>query len=818
MKSFLACLALLSASGASLAKTEDVAPEAGRAVVKAAAAGHSQPIGWREHWIDDQASSGIALRGGDGLVMADLDGDGHPDIVSVHEDSHHVRIAFGGASPDLWRSITLAEGESVAAVEDADIGDLDGDGDLDLVIAMESGALMAFLNPGDKVRTPGNWRAYRPQNTLGRGSFIRVALADVDGDGRLEVIAANKGEAQAGAGKKSKPGVMDLLYLWFAERRPVSIFTPILDRKDDTPWPEQALANLRFPINAEPVDLDGDGDVDIVAGGRGHQGLMWLENRDGAFHPRWLNLDGWASVLRQGMPFVTGQTLAFADMNGDGRLDILTQLNLDRLGWLEQPAARDQAWTIHAIGALTPDHIAAIQPVDVDGDGNLDVFVGGYSKGARDTDDVDETDQRPLGRLAWFRNTGNAEGWERRDISRRVRGMYDELIPVDLDRDGDLDIVGTRGNSGEFDGVFWLEQRRGDGEGAVFASSRKIDSPQAPLSATRWPDASRSVPQVERLLNEPIISPALDASIGANIQGPSLIRVPDWVQNPLGKYYLYFADHKGHYIRLAYADALTGPWRIYRPGTLQLRDTDLPQQPVSFTPSQLAELQAQMKALGITRDSLPHDPLIELTTPHIASPDVHVDATNQRIVMYFHGLKSAGYQVSRVATSQDGLRFTAGREDLGKTYMRAFEHKDYTYALAMPGQFYRSRDGLTAFEKGPLLFGPTMRHAALLKRGDELLVFWTRVGEAPERILLSRIDLSVPWMDWTESEAVEVLRPEKPWEGADAPLVPSQRSVAYGQVNQLRDPAIFEEDGKVYLLYAVAGESGIAIAQLFWPW
>ena len=41
------------------------------------------------------------------------------------------------------------------------------------------------------------------------------------------------------------------------------------------------------------------------------------------------------------------------------------------------------------------------------------------------------------------------------------------------------------------------------------------------------------------------------------------------------------------------------------------------------------------------------------------------------------------------------------------------------------------------------------------------------------------------------------------------------RSTAYGQVNQLRDPAIFEDNGRVYLLYAVAGESGIAIAEVF---
>ena len=76
--------------------------------------------------------------------------------------------------------------------------------------------------------------------------------------------------------------------------------------------------------------------------------------------------------------------------------------------------------------------------------------------------------------------------------------------------------------------------------------------------------------RITRLLDRPIIGPELHESLGPNIQGPSLIRVPDWVPNPLGRYYLYFADHKGSWIRLAYADALTGPWRIHAPGALPL--------------------------------------------------------------------------------------------------------------------------------------------------------------------------------------------------------------------------------------------------------
>jgi hypothetical protein len=184
--------------------------------------------------------------------------------------------------------------------------------------------------------------------------------------------------------------------------------------------------------------------------------------------------------------------------------------------------------------------------------------------------------------------------------------------------------------------------------------------------------------------------------------------------------------------------------------------------------------------------------------------------------MYFHGLEGVSQQLSRVAISSDGIRFQARPEPLGRTYMRALSHDGYTYVMSMPGQFYRSRDPLGGFEEGPLLFNPNMRHAALLTRGETLFVFWTQVGDAPERIYLSTINISGDWTTWSETPGVEVLRPEFDWEGADAPLEPSVRSTAYGHVNQLRDPAIVEDagSGRVFLLYAVAGESGIAIAEV----
>jgi hypothetical protein len=164
--------------------------------------------------------------------------------------------------------------------------------------------------------------------------------------------------------------------------------------------------------------------------------------------------------------------------------------------------------------------------------------------------------------------------------------------------------------------------------------------------------AAQTGVRVERLGDAPIIAPGQHPSIGDNIQGPSLIRVPDWVEDRLGTYYLYFADHKGAYIRLAYADDLLGPWRVHPAGSLQIADSYFLSARPELPPDEAERLRTQPTDLG-------HSRLVEATTPHIASPDVHVDDENRRIVMYFHGLEGVSQQLSRVATSADGIHFDA---------------------------------------------------------------------------------------------------------------------------------------------------------------
>ena len=294
-----------------------------------------------------------------------------------------------------------------------------------------------------------------------------------------------------------------------------------------------------------------------------------------------------------------------------------------------------------------------------------------------------------------------------------------------------------------------------------------------------------------RLPGNPIITPASSPTLGDNINGPSLIRVPSWVQRPLGRYYLYFANHAGKFIRLAYADRLAGPWVIYPHGTLQIA-----QAPRCFD--------------------------------HVASPDVHVDEARHELFMYFHcpaGGKVDAYgrvdineQKTFLATSHDGLDFQVNPQPLGPAYFRVFHWGDYYYAIARLGALFRSRDGRAPFEVGPTLIGPdsgrVLRHAAVELRGDTLRVYYSRIGDRPERILECDAALTSDWSIWRASRPVDVLRPEEPYEGTDMPLATSLPDEARGRVREVRDPAIFEEAGRAYLIYSIAGESGLAIAEL----
>jgi hypothetical protein len=286
--------------------------------------------------------------------------------------------------------------------------------------------------------------------------------------------------------------------------------------------------------------------------------------------------------------------------------------------------------------------------------------------------------------------------------------------------------------------------------------------PRQPLNAIRSLEVRRSPAN-------PLFTPESSPLLGTNLSGPSLIRVPSWIEQPLGTYYLYIGNHHGRAIHLAYADDLEGPWRV-------------------------------------------HDRPVLQSEQSIAAPDVHVDTERGEIRMYFRISGS-----SAVATSSDGLAFVPRGGIVSKSYLRVFRWNDAFYGICKDGNsgwgmLLRSVDGMTPFEpRGRFI--RRMRHAAVLLRDRRLVVFYSRVGDRPERIVVATVDLSDSWDHWRDSEPLDVLRPEEPYEGIAFPNARSRYGAAV-QVRQLRDPFVFDDGGRLFLFYSTAGESGLAMAEL----
>ncbi|AVK77586.1 hypothetical protein pmac_cds_898 [Pandoravirus macleodensis] len=319
-----------------------------------------------------------------------------------------------------------------------------------------------------------------------------------------------------------------------------------------------------------------------------------------------------------------------------------------------------------------------------------------------------------------------------------------------------------------------------------------------------------------RLADNPMVradmmQPACDGAYDSNF--PTIIHAPQWLHPRLGEYYMYFSDHHGMFINMAYADHVGGPWRVYAPGTLHLEQVYV----------------ANNQTYNLKNLS---------SSTEVASPDVYVDEANHRIGMYFHArLPYNGYtSLTGIAFSSDGLRFDTRPGFFALPYVRRFTwrgDRNRVYLLDRRGNLLRSRDGYTNIETGNSAVGDAFTNASMVNGNgytgllrhlgvsvveDTLYVFGTRVGDAPERIVWTSMDLKCLRRNWTacatDGLAEEGFRPEYDYEGANLPNVPSNKGSANGPVNQLRDPFVFAAEDKCYMFYAAAGETSIAAARI----
>lgn len=294
--------------------------------------------------------------------------------------------------------------------------DLDGDGDLDLTSAdaLPHNSLYWVENDGQGHFT----RHFIQQNDPER--LERHMIADINRDGRPDVVIVEnlRGDLK-----------------WFKNSG-----TP----KDGKLWERHYITKGQLPsaYDVAPVDLDGDGDLDVAASSWNANAIAWFEN-DGT--PE--STQEWQKHLIDGnVP--ESRTIRAADFDGDGDPDLLTTARLaNQVIWYENPGKpAGQAWPKHIIDGQTvnPTHG---HPVDMDRDGDLDVVLAlGFAGNGAVTPPE----------LVWYENNGKPqEGtWKKHVIDRTIPDAF-EAFATDLDGDGDLDVAAT--GWGPHGSVSWLE-------------------------------------------------------------------------------------------------------------------------------------------------------------------------------------------------------------------------------------------------------------------------------------------------------------------------------------------------------------------------
>ncbi|MEZ5276855.1 MAG: VCBS repeat-containing protein [Opitutaceae bacterium] len=327
-----------------------------------------------KHWVIDPNPNTGRECCSDILALGDINGDGNLDIVLGAEQATDPGLVW--YEFPSWEKHPVAKGEFTT---DGEVADMDGDGDLDIAIGTltgQNGEIRWYENTGHPESDA--W----PLHVIGAAYAHDLDVADLDGDGDMDVISCDKNAVVA----------------WY---------------NHDGSYVEKTL--LRRPGEGlAKGDIDGDGDPDIVYGG------TWLENPGPDSEAQWSEHDlapDWPAETR----------VALDDFNNDGRVDVVLSVSEGEgpLSWFENPEEpKGGRWIEHPVseGILTGAH--SLQTADFDLDGDIDIL----------TAEMHTSRDR---RVILYLNEGD-------HFSPHVlsaEGSHNMQIG-DIDRDGDTDIVG----------------------------------------------------------------------------------------------------------------------------------------------------------------------------------------------------------------------------------------------------------------------------------------------------------------------------------------------------------------------------------------
>ena len=404
----------------------------------------------------------VATSGSHNLRLADLDGDGDLDIFGANWSGEHQPVEVWlnqicspeGGCPRWRRHVIDSERPGKAVFVHA--ADLDGDGRVDVTAG------------GYWYRNPGLVGAPWQRTAFGQPANDIFWLDDFDGDDRVDAIStrwteersdpglvyvANLGQGQFEIRDLKIKGAGDFLQgtavarfggdrrqvalSWHAPDRGIQLLT-VPDKPRTQPWSIETISRTSQDEALSAGDIDRDGRIDLLLG------TVWLRNTDAGWKPHRIDPSEAAPDRNR-----------LADINGDGRLDAVVGFEAiskpGELVWYEQGDDPTAAWRRHLIATVIGP--MSLDVVDVDGDGDLDVIAGEHN--LKDPDSA---------RLLVFENMDGRGGRWTEHVVHRGDEHHDGALAVDIDGDGDLDIVSIGWGHGK---VIWYENLAAGSRGST---------------------------------------------------------------------------------------------------------------------------------------------------------------------------------------------------------------------------------------------------------------------------------------------------------------------------------------------------------------
>jgi len=379
---------------------------------------------WKCHIIDGTS------RGADGVKLADVNCDGFMDITTGWEEGGLTR-AYLNPGPakarDTWPSVMTGRTPSV---EDAVFVDLDQDGAVDVVSCCEGSSQSVFVQWAPKSKDDylreSKWRSEVIPVSKGMTRWMFCIPMQVDQRGGVDLVAGSK-EPNGRIG-------------WFEVPD---------DARDLKSYKWHTISPAGWIMSLRTVDADGDGDLDILTSDRKGRmrGCRWLENPGARDAQKKIWPNHFIGCRDKEVMFLT-----VADMDEDGLQDVLVAVKSSKgseIVILRRLDIRGRSWKEYVIAYPEKTGTAkAVVVGDINGDGEKDIVFSC------------ENAKAPKSGLMWLsRRKGVFDGhWQAHDISGPKGIKYDRMELLDIDKDGDLDILTCEEReNGKGLGLFWYE-------------------------------------------------------------------------------------------------------------------------------------------------------------------------------------------------------------------------------------------------------------------------------------------------------------------------------------------------------------------------